>query len=172
MSRSNRSSREPLQSSNNQSGTDPSSLHCADQFTIDLRSDWQNETVYRLEGPTKDGQQHVIQINVEPDVSAGTVADYARPRLNQQKEMRTEGSILEQALTQLDNGMPAYHAVLSSTGTDDERQYQEAMYVLHNEIGYRLSATYTRPTHPSVGNTIRRIFRSFEPQRPLQRRRP
>jgi hypothetical protein len=150
---------------------DPSTTYMADAFTIALQDDWDSNTVYRLEGPTEDGLQHVLQINVNPDAGDLAVVDYATRQIERQVDTLEQGQLLARSRTALDNGQPASRAVFSMVSGSDRQLYQEDWYLVEGEAGYRLSARFTEKSLSLVAPTVERICRSFDPHRPLSRRR-
>lgn len=150
---------------------DPSATYIADTFTITLQDDWDSNTVYRLEGPMEDGLQHVLQINVHPDVGGLAVVDYAAREIERQVDILKQGQLLARSRTALDNGQPASRVVFSMVSGSDRPLYQEDWYLVEGEAGYRLSARFTEKSLPLVAPTVERICRSFAPHRPLCRRR-
>lgn len=154
-----------------QSSADRSTTFFADHFTLSLGPKWNSTTVYRLEGPRIDDFQHTIQITVDPDVGDPAVADYASQRIEQKKASLQDGRVLRRARTRIDSGRPAYWVLLSVQSPEGDPRYQEECYVLHEGVGYQLSAQFTPKTHSKMGPVIRSIFDRFSPQLPLQHRR-
>lgn len=149
----------------------PSTTYFANTFTVSLHDSWDSDTTYRLEGPIEDDLQHVILISVDPKVENATMVDYAGRRIEQQMSVLNQGKLLARSRTKLDNGIPASRAVFSIMSGNDQQLYQEDWYLIHREVGYRLSSRFTKQSLPVVGPTVERLFRSFEPHLPLRCRR-
>lgn len=154
-----------------QSFLDPSTTFFADDFTLSLPSAWQSTTVYRLDGPHINDVQHTIQITIELDVEPRAVADYAAQCIEQKKTVLRGGKVLSQTQRQLDDGSPAYWVSFSLQTPDGERRYQEDCYVLHDGVGYQLSAQFTPETRANMGPVVRSIIDRFSPHLPLSHRR-
>ena len=138
---------------------------------MELQEGWQNETVYVLEGPVEDDLQHTLQINVDPDAGDIAVIDYADVQIEAQKNTLRGCRLLVKRFTHLDNDMRAYRAIFVWYPTEERRVYQDQFFVVHEEIGYRLSANFTKKTRKTLGPKVERALRSFEPHPPLRNRR-
>lgn len=146
-------------------------LFHADDFALRLQDGWQNETVYVLEGPVEDDLQHTIQINVDPNAGGIAVIDYADMQIEGQKSTLRGCRLLMKRFTQLDNEMRAYRAIFDWYPTEERRVYQDHFYVVYDDIGYRLTANFTKKTRKTLGPKVERAFRSFDPHLPLRSRR-
>lgn len=135
----------------------------ADAFTMDLREGWQSKTVYVLEGPREHDLQHNITINVDPDAGDIALIDYADMQIQMQLETLKGCRLLMKRYTRLDNEMPAYRTILVWYPTDERRIYQDQLFVLHEEVGYKLTAHFTKKTRKTLGPRVERAMRSFEP---------
>ncbi len=127
--------------------------------------------MYVLEGPKTDGLQHTIQINVDPNVGDAMVIHYANTRIEEQKESLNGGRLVKKEWTRLENDQRAYQALLIWTPTDERRLYRDQLFVLHDGVGYRLSASFTKKTFKTLRPRVRRALHHFEPHAPLRRRR-
>jgi len=150
---------------------DSGSLFYADDFALRLQDGWQNETVYVLEGPMEDDLQHTIQIDVDPDAGNIAVIDYADMQIKGQKNTVKGCRLLMKRFTKLDNEMRAYRAILVWYPTEERRVYQDQFFVVHDGVGYRLTANFTKKTRKTLGPKVERAFRSFDPHLPLRNRR-
>jgi hypothetical protein len=171
MSLASDSGYDPQLSAKEKTSLSPSTTYFADAFTVSLHDAWDSDPVYRLEGPVEDGLQHVILITVDPEVGDIAMVDYAERRIEQQIAALKHGRRLAHSHTKLDNDLPASRVVFSMTSGNDRSLYQEDWYLVHREVGYRLSARFTEQSLPVVGPTVKRLFRSFEPHLPLHCRR-
>ncbi len=149
----------------------PSTTYFADAFTVSLDDAWNSNTVYCLRGPVEDEFQHIIRINVDPEVGDIAMVDYAGRRVEQQTEALENGQVSARSRTKLDNDLPASRVVFSLTSGADRPLLQEDWYLVYHEVGYRLSARFTEQSLPVVGPKVEHIFRSFEPHPPLRHRR-
>ena len=138
---------------------------------MDLQEGWQNETVYVLEGPVEDDLQHTLQISVDPDAGDIAVIDYADVQIEAQKNTLRGCRLLMKRYTYLDGERRAYRAIFVWYPTEDRRIYQDQFFVVHEEIGYRLSANFTKKTRKTLGPKVERALRGFEPHAPLRDRR-
>ncbi len=152
-----------------QSGEGSSLFHGGD-FTMALREDWGNETVYVLAGPETDDLQHTLQINVDPHIGDLSAVHYADAKLDGQTETLQACEVLTKGWMELDSGRRAYRALLVWSPTEDRRLYRDQLYVVHEETGYQLSASFTKKTLKTIGPTVDRALRRFEPHAPLRMR--
>ncbi len=72
--------------------------------------------------------------------------------------------VLKRDQVALDNGLPAYRAIFVWRPAEDQRLYQEQLYVLHQQTGYTLTATFTKKTRKTLGSQVERIMLSFTPE--------
>lgn len=148
----------------------PAASFCADTFTLNLWDDWENETVYVLEGPVEDDLQHNITINVDTRAGGVALIDYADMQVQVQQETLKGCRLLMKGFTRLDNEMPAYRAIFVWYPTEGVRIYQDQVFVLHEEVGYKLTANFTKKTRKTIGPRVERIMLSFEPNLPYSLR--
>ena len=64
----------------------------------------------------------------------------------------------------LESGLPAYRALFVWYPAEDMKVYQEQLYVLHDGVGYRLTATFSRKSRKLLGPQIERIMLGFTPE--------
>ena len=122
-----------------------------------------DKTVFVLEGPHEHELQHTLTINVDRTADAIALIDYADMQIETQQETLRGCRLLKKGLTRLDNEMPAYRAIFVWYPTDERRIYQDQLFVLHDGIGYKLTAHFTKKTRKTIGPRIERAMRSFEP---------
>ena len=135
----------------------------ADRFTFALGEDWTDETVYTLGGPVTDGVQHNITIHIEPGVQAAGLLDYAEEQVQGLNDELTGFRLLKEDQVELSSGLAAYRAIFVWYPAQDQRLYQEQLYVLHQQTGYTLTATFTKKTRKTLGPQVERIMLSFTP---------
>ncbi len=155
-----------------EAGASPSSseeLHRADAFQVQRPGDdWQKGTIHTLVGPTVDGVTHNIMINTTPDIEVDSLYEFAAKGIAL-LEAELEGvRILVNDSIELDCGIPAYRVILLWYPSDDQRLYQEQLFVLQEDRGYTLTTTFTRETRKQLGETVERMMRSFTPTAALQ----
>ena len=63
----------------------------------------------------------------------------------------------------LTNGLPAHRVIYVWCPMEGMRVYQEQLYVLHDGIGYKLTATFTKKTRKTLGSRVERMMLSFNP---------
>ena len=136
----------------------------ANRFNFSLGKDWTDETVYILGGPVTDGVQHNITIHVEPDVPTEALLDYADAQIQSLEAQLQQCRVLKRDQVELDMGLPAYRAIFTWYPAKDQRLYQEQLYVLHQQTGYTLTATFTTKTRKTLGPQVERIMLSFTPE--------
>lgn len=144
-----------------------SSTFFADRFRLSVGKEWQSETVYVLEGPTVDGFQHTLQVSVDSDAGDITVVDYADLQIDLQIETLDEADLLDKWMTKLDNEMPAYRALFAWTVADERRLYQDQLYLVHKNVGYRLSFSSTPKSRDLLRPQFERVMQTIEPCPPL-----
>jgi hypothetical protein len=148
---------------------DSSTTFRGPDFTLDLDEAWTNETVYRLHGPTVDGYEHTLQVAVNPEVGDISVVDYATLLIDRQLRGMEDGRLLETTRTKIESDLVASRVLLEG-GEQPSWTYQEDWYIVHRNVGYRLSARFTDNSRQILGPQVEQIFRSFEPRSPLEHR--
>jgi len=68
---------------------------------------------------------------------------------------------LKQGPLELKNRHPAHEHVYRWSPVENREVYQRVMYVLKNNTGYILTATFSKKTWKILGSEIDKIFRSF-----------
>lgn len=138
--------------------------YCAHRFTFSMGDNWNDETVYILGGPVADGLQHNITIHVEPEVQVDALLDYAEVQIQALQAELNGCRLLQKDQVQFNNGLPAYRAIFTWNPAENQRLYQEQLYVLHQQMGYILTATFTKKTRKTLGAHVERIMLSFTPE--------
>jgi len=125
---------------------------------------WIDKTVFTLMGPVTDGMQHNITVNVQDDLPADDIEEYAEWQIRTLEDELKACKILLKEPTQLNNGLKAYRAVFTWWPVDEVRLFQEQIYILHEGTGYTLTASFTKKTRKILGPEIERVMLSFEPR--------
>lgn len=162
-----RRGREKTNPENEGTAQDPPSeptVYRADAFRL-LRpeGDWQDGSVYTITGPTIDGVTHNITINIDDGVEADSVYDFAAQEIALLEPQLEGCRILIDDPIELDCGEPAYRAIFLWYPEDDLKLYQEQIYVLPDDRGYTLTASFTRSTRKQLGAEVERMMLSFTP---------
>lgn len=145
---------------------DPAALYLANTFMLGLAEDWQDRTLHIIAGPVTDDMQHSILVDVEPEVGTDDLVDYADWQVKALEEDLKGCRLLLQEPIQLANGLPAYRAIFCWYPAEDVRIYQEQVYVLHENTGYKLTASFTKKTRKTLGPQVERMMLSFSPGAP------
>jgi len=144
----------------------PQVEYLSNNFTLKLYNDWEDKTIFTLTGPVTDGIQHNIIVTREKDIQSDSVVDYAEWQIRGLEEELKSCLLLKKGKRTLQNGMPAYEAIFKWYPTDELRIYQHQIYVLHNSIGYKLTASFTKKTRKIFGPQVERMMLSFNPTSP------
>jgi len=124
----------------------PALTHKANDFSLCLREDWKDKTLYTIIGPVTDYIQHNIIISVDKEVQVSTLHDYADRNVNSVLGELKARRLLKQDEIKIVNGMPAYRAIFSWWPRDDMSMNREKVYLLAGMIGYKLTASFTKKT--------------------------
>jgi len=133
-------------------------------FAIDLPEGWKDTTVHTLEGPVEDGIQHNVLITTERDLPFESAAQYAQSQLAGLETELKSYRLLERGPVTLQNGLPAYRLIFSWQPTDGVLIYQHQLYVMVDGTGYKLTATFSKKTHKTLGPKVQGILFSFRPE--------
>ena len=132
-------------------------------FTMDYAEDLLDKTIYTLTGPVENGIQHNIIITVEYDIQFESVVDYADWQVLTLEESLKGCRLLKKGKKNLANGLPAYEAIFRWYPTDELRIYQQQIFVLADNNGYKLTASFTKKTRQTLGPKVERMMLSFCP---------
>ena len=135
----------------------------AEKFVINIDKEWKDKTIFTLTGPVSDGIQHNILITMEEDIPFDAVIDYAEWQIAALEDELKGCLLLLKGEVKLDNGMPAYEAMFRWYPSDDLRIYQHQIFVLHENKGYKLTASFTKKTRKTLGPEVERMMLSFKP---------
>lgn len=139
-------------------------LYRGDRFTVDLPEGWKDTTIHTLEGPVEDGIQHNILITAERDLPFDSALQYAESQLASLETELKSYRLLEKGEVTLQSGLPAYRIIFSWQPTESVVIYQHQLYVLVDRAGYKLTATFSKKTHKTLGPAAQRILMSFRPE--------
>lgn len=142
---------------------DPTWTYRAHTFTVALGENWTDKTLFSLAGPTTDGLQHSITITIDSDVETDVVRDYADWHTRLLEKQLKGCRVLKKEPVSLTNGLPAYRVIYVWHPMEDKRLYQDQLYVLHEGMGYMLTASFTKKTRKTLGPRVTRMMRSFNP---------
>jgi len=139
-------------------------VYRADAFRL-LRpeGEWQDGSIYTLTGPTIDGVTHNITINIDDEVEADSVYDFAAQELALVEAQLDGCRLLIDDPIELDCGESAYRGIFCWYPEDDLKLYQEQIYVLHDDRGCTLTASFTQTTRKQLGAEVERMMLSFTP---------
>jgi hypothetical protein len=139
-------------------------IYNVNQFSINQPDGWNDITIYTFAGPLDDNIQHNIIIQIDNNVKFDSLEEYANMLTSSLERDLNSCRILSYGEISLANGLPAYRAIFRWQPTDELLLYQEQMFVLVHNTGYRLTATFTRKTRKTLGPLVGNILRSFEPK--------
>ena len=150
-----------------ESASDDPVPYRADAFRMMLPSaEWQDRSLYSLTGPTIDGIQHNITINVEEEPEAETLEDFAQQHIESLEPSLDACWVLMDNPVELLCEMLAHRVIFVWRPNEGLRLYQEQIYVLHEGTGYILTASFTRKTRKQIGAQVERMMLSFNPLTP------
>jgi hypothetical protein len=101
--------------------------------------------------------------NLDDEVEADSVYDFAAQEIALLEPQLEGFRLLVDDPIELDCGEPAYRAIFCWYPEDDLKLYQEQIYVLPDERGYTLTASFTRNTRKQLGAAVERMMLSFTP---------
>lgn len=132
-------------------------------FTVSQLEEWTDKTIYTITGPVTDGIQHNVIINVDHENAYDNLIDYAEWQIKTLEEELKGCTLLKKGETKLTNGTEAYEAIFSWYPLDDFRIYQHQIYLLIDNVAYKLTASFTKKTRQTIGPSIVRMMLSFNP---------
>lgn len=131
------------------------------RFSLKLSEDWKDQSVYRFEGPQEDGIQHAIVVSLENDVEIPSLEKYAELQIRSLETELQGYQELKRGPLVLNNQLPAYELVYKWVPVEDRKVYQRAVWILFNNTGYMISATFSKKTWKIFGPEVDKIIKSF-----------
>lgn len=135
----------------------------ANDFKLDLLEDWEDKTIYTLTGPVTDGIQHNVIINVDRNIEADSLQEFAEWQIKSLEEELKGCTLLKRGETKLTNGTDAYEAIFKWYPVEDVCIYQHQIYVLIEKVAYKMTASFTKKTRQTIGPAVVRMMLSFNP---------
>ena len=131
------------------------------RFGLDLPSDWEDQSVYRFQGPMADGTLHHVNVTIEHDVRERDVTVFARRQIKA-LEMEMQGyHELKSGPMELADRRPAYDLVFKWCPIPDREIYQRMVWTLGGDNAYLLTASFSKKTWKMWADQVDRIIRSF-----------
>lgn len=131
------------------------------RFTLKIPTDWQDKSIYSFEGPEEDGIRHNIFVSIENDVNILDLERYAESNIQAIEEGLQGYQELKRGPVSLASGNPAYELVYRWSPAENRELYQQAIYVLYDNTGYTLTATFSKKTWKMLGTEVKKILLSF-----------
>ena len=131
------------------------------RFSLKLTSEWRDNTAYTIEGPEEDGIKHNILVTIENQLEVTNLDQYADMQIKSVEAELQGYQELKRGPVMLSNQLPGYELVYRWCPVEDREVYQRAIYILHNETGYILTATFSKKTWKTRGPEVDQILRSF-----------
>jgi hypothetical protein len=144
---------------------DKTVLYQGNGFTLKQLEDWEDKTIYTLNGPVTDGIQHNVIITVEKECPFDNVTDYAEWQIKTLEDNLKGCSLLKRGNIKLTNGTDAYESVFSWYPADKMRIYQHQVYSVINKTAYKLTASFTKKTWKTLGPAVLRMMLSLNPDK-------
>ena len=132
-------------------------------FSLNLPDDWTDKTVFTLTGPVTDGIQHNITVNTQEDLPVDDLFEFAEAQLDSIESELKSCRLLLKEPCKLTSGLSAYRAIFVWWPTEELILYQEQIYVVHENKGFTLTASFSKKTRKTVGPEIERAMLSFQP---------
>jgi hypothetical protein len=131
-------------------------------FTIERPEGWKQNTVHLIMGPVQDRVQHNIVVTVDEDLDCKLLSDYVEMQVSTLEQQLIGYRLLKREDIFLTNGTPAHKIIFRWDPTDQFTIYQEQIYVFSNNMGYKITASFSRKTRKMYGKEIERIMLSFQ----------
>ena len=131
------------------------------QFSLKHPEGWEDRTVYYIDGPFDNDLRHSIVVVVEHNPVPNDLVRYAELKIRAVEQTLQGYHELKRGMLTLDNQLPAYEIVFKWCPVESIKQYKRVIYVLANDTGYTLSATFTKKTWKIRGGEVDKMLRSF-----------
>ena len=131
------------------------------RFSLKIPAEWQDNTVYSFEGPEEDGIKHNIIVTIENNVDIPDLEKYANMRIEAVGSELKGYNELKRGQVRLNNNLPAYEVVYKWCPVENREVYQRVIYLLFQNTGCTLTATFSKKTWKTKGPEIGKILMSF-----------
>ena len=131
------------------------------RFVLNIPADWTDKSIYKFDGPQDDGIKHNIFVHIENNVEIPDLERYADMQIKVVASELQGYHELKRGRIVLNNQLPAYELVYKWCPVEKMEVYQRAIYILHKETGYILTATFSKKTWKTKGAEIDKILKSF-----------
>ena len=131
------------------------------RFVLNIPADWTDKSIYKFDGPQEDGIKHNILVTIENQVDIPDLERYADMQIKAVETELQGYHELKRGQIFLNNRLPAYELVYKWCPVEEMEVYQRAIYILHKETGYILTATFSKKTWKTKGAEIDKILKSF-----------
>ncbi|MBU0994964.1 MAG: DUF1795 domain-containing protein [Proteobacteria bacterium] len=131
------------------------------RFQMKFPEDWEDQSIYRYQGPEKDGIQHNIFVNIENNVEDVDIEDYAKKNIHALEKSLQGYQELKRGPVSLDSGVRSFELVYQWCPVENRKVYQRVVYILINQTGYILTATFSKKTWKTFGPGVDKILKSF-----------
>ena len=137
----------------------------ANAFRMMLPSDaWTDRSLYTLTGPTIDGIQHNITVNVVQDPEAEDLDAFVDEQLESLEAALDDCRVLMTDPAELACGLPAHRAIYVWRPNEALRLYQEQIYMMEDGCAYVLTSSFTQKTRKQIGAAVEQMMLSFTPR--------
>ena len=141
----------------------PENIYRANTFSINLPDDWTDKTVFTLTGPVTEGIQHNITVTSQADLPVDNLLDFAEMQIQSLADTLKGCRLLLKEPILMEDSREAYRSIFVWWPTEEVRIYQEQVYVLHEQTGFTITASFSKKTRKTLGPEIERAMRSFSP---------
>jgi hypothetical protein len=139
----------------------------ANGFGLLVPQGWEDLTLHTLVERTESDFPHWLRVLVDAHPQASSAVEYGEAILRRAIETAPGCHVLRPA-QKLELAVPAAHAELRWSPTDDLRIYQRYLFVLAGDAGFTLSAQMTKKTRITLGPVIDGILRSLRTPDPAR----
>jgi hypothetical protein len=129
-------------------------------FSLIASDEWKDKTVYRIEGPEENGLLHSIVITVEEGITA-PLNQFAELSIIGVKNELQGYEELKRGAVRFQSGIAGEEVVYRWTPVDKREVYQRTVYLVHQQKGYIMMATFTPKTWKTMGPVVDKILMSF-----------
>jgi hypothetical protein len=136
------------------------------RFSLKLPEEWEDRSVYYLDGPVQDKFSQGIVVVVDHDVGPYDLDQFAERRIRAVERELSGYQELKRGPLTLDKKLPAYEIVFKWCPVEGVKQYKRVVYTLAKGTGYTLSATFTKKSWKIRGGEVDKILKSFSVPEP------
>jgi hypothetical protein len=134
------------------------------RFRIILPEGWEDQTAYTFIGPEVNGEQHMLNLVIDRNLSDTNLREFALDRIQPVKDALAGVETLKEEERTLATGVPAYEWVYKLVLAAGQVIFKKHLYLIIGKQGYTFTASFSKQSFKTIGVEVDRMIESFAPE--------